>query len=95
MPRSVVERNFPQPLSIPLNPEGRTACQMIAHGNAELGVTWLHSYVSPDHRKTFCIYDAPDPDAIRRAAQKGSILEDWPLPGRGSQSQPTSAGGCT
>ena len=34
----MVERNFPQPLSIPLNPDGRTACQVIVHGNAELGV---------------------------------------------------------
>ena len=76
MPRYMVERNFPQPLNIPLNSEGRDTCQMVVHGNAELGVTWLHSYVSPDRRKTFCIYDAPDPDAIRRAAQKASIPVD-------------------
>ena len=25
----------------------------------QAGVTWVHSYVSPDHRKTFCIYDGP------------------------------------
>ena len=28
-------------------------------GNAGHGVTWLHSYVSPDHHTTFCIYDGP------------------------------------
>ena len=70
MPRYVVERNFPQPLNILLNPEGQAACQMIVRGNAELGVTWFHSYVSLNRRKTFCIYDAPDPDAIRHAAQR-------------------------
>jgi hypothetical protein len=24
-------------------------------------VTWIHSYVSQDRQKTFCIYDAPSP----------------------------------
>jgi uncharacterized protein DUF4242 len=76
VPRYMVERSFPQPLSIPLNSEGRTVCQTIVHGNAELGVTWLHSYVSPDRQKTFCIYDAPNADAIRRAAEKSKIPVD-------------------
>jgi len=31
---------------------------------------WVHSYVSADKTLTFCIYDAPNPDAIRRAAQR-------------------------
>ena len=36
--------------------------------NAEYGVTWIHSYATPDRKRTFCIYDAPTPEAIRRAA---------------------------
>jgi hypothetical protein len=32
-------------------------------------VTWVHSYVSEDKHKTFCVYDGPDPEAIRRAAE--------------------------
>ena len=36
----------------------------------------MHSYVSADKRKTFCIYDGPDPDAIRRAASSNGLPVD-------------------
>jgi hypothetical protein len=31
------------------------------------------SYVSPDKRKTFCVYDAPNPEAIREAANRNDL----------------------
>jgi len=36
-------------------------------------VTWLHSYVSEDRRKTFCVYEGPSPEAIRRAADRNRL----------------------
>jgi hypothetical protein len=36
--------------------------------NSQHAVTWLHSYVTPDKTKTFCIYDAPSPEAVRKSA---------------------------
>ncbi len=44
--------------------------------NADDGVTWVHSYVSDDKRKTFCIYDAPSPEAIRKTADRNSLPLD-------------------
>ncbi|MFD1731107.1 DUF4242 domain-containing protein [Deinococcus malanensis] len=44
--------------------------------NADLGVTWVHSYVSDDKRKTFCIYDGPTPEAIRQAAERNGLPVD-------------------
>jgi hypothetical protein len=41
-----------------------------------LGVTWVHSYVSDDKRRTFCVYDAPDEEAIRRAATRNTLPID-------------------
>ena len=38
--------------------------------NGEAGVNWVHSYVSADKRTTFCIYDGPTPEAIRKAAAR-------------------------
>jgi len=38
-------------------------------GNAQHGVSWVHSYVNPDRTSTFCIYDGPSPEAIRAAAR--------------------------
>jgi hypothetical protein len=39
-------------------------------------VTWIHSYVSQDRQKTFCIYDAPSPEAIRRTARQNDLPVD-------------------
>lgn len=76
MPRYIVERTFPEPLAIPANDDGAAACLGLVEANGELGVTWVHSYVSDDKRKTFCIYDGPSPEAIRRAAAKNSLPVD-------------------
>jgi hypothetical protein len=68
MPRYLVERTFPEALAIPIDADGRKALDGVIATNAELGVTWVHSYVSPDRLQTFCIYDAPTPDSIRKVA---------------------------
>ena len=76
MPRYLVERTFPDTLSLPLNEAGAQVCQTIVSTNVEDQVTWLHSYVAPDKQKTFCIYDAPSPEAIRRVARKNHLPLD-------------------
>src|SRR5262249_50333947 len=68
MPRYMVERTFTGGLEIPVNAEGAQVCLGVVGRNADLGVTWVHSYVSEDKKKTFCIYDAPSPEAVRKAA---------------------------
>jgi hypothetical protein len=68
MPRYLVERSFPDGLSIPMNADGRKAVAGVVANNAEHGVTWVHSYVTPDRKSTFCIYDAPAPETIRKVA---------------------------
>ena len=73
MPRYMVERVFPQGLSIPANPEGARACSAVQDKNSKRGVHWVQSYVSGDGRKTFCLYDAPSPEAVRRAAQDSDL----------------------
>jgi hypothetical protein len=76
MPRYLVERTFPDTLAIPMNETGAQVCQTVASTNAEALVTWIHSYVTPDKKKTFCIYDGPSPEAIRKAAQKNNLPVD-------------------
>lgn len=73
MPRYMVERNFPQGLHIPMTDEGAEVCLGVVGRNAEHGVTWVHSYVSDDKSKTYCIYDAPTPEAVRRAASDSKL----------------------
>jgi hypothetical protein len=44
--------------------------------NDEEGVRWLHSFLSADKRKTYCLYEAESPEAIRRAAERCGIPAD-------------------
>jgi hypothetical protein len=76
MPRYMVERTFPQGLSIPQTADGAKACLGVVGRNAEEGVTWVHSYVTPDKKQTFCIYDGPSPEAIRTVAQRNQLPVD-------------------
>jgi hypothetical protein len=72
----MVQRTFPDGLQIPMNAKGATACLGIVDRNAADGVTWIHSYVTPDKQTTYCIYDGPDPEAIRRTAAGNDLPVD-------------------
>ncbi len=71
IPRYVVERIFPDGLPIPAGGKGASLC--LRSWNADEGVTWVHSYVSDDRAKTFCVYDAPSPEAIRKTAARNEL----------------------
>ena len=55
---------------------GADVCRAVIDRNAEHGVTWVHSYVSADKRTTFCVYDAPTPEAIRKTATRNELPVD-------------------
>lgn len=76
MARYLVERTFEGGLHIPVNDEGAAACSTVVGGNATFGVTWVHSYVNEDKSKTYCIYDGPDPESIRKAAEINGLPVD-------------------
>ncbi len=76
MPRYMIERTFPDGLAIPVTEEGASLCGVVVKKNAEEGATWIHSYVSTDKNKTFCVYDAPSPEAVRRAAERNGLPVD-------------------
>jgi hypothetical protein len=73
MPRYIVEREFPDGLQIPTDENGARACLAVVESNLTDHVTWVQSYVSADKKKTFCLYDAPSPEAIRRAASRSKL----------------------
>ncbi len=76
MHRYLVERTFPNGLNIPLDQVGKDICLNVVSNNAEDNVTWVHSYVTMDKKKTFCIYDAPSPDAIKKSAKANGLPVD-------------------
>ncbi len=76
MARFMIERTFVDGLHIPMTADGVETCLGVVERNAEVGVTWVHSYVNQEKTKTFCIYDGPDAEAIRRAADKTGLPID-------------------
>ena len=71
MPLFMIERQFADELDV--TPDIATAVNEI---NADEGVRWLYSFLSADKRKTFCIYEAPDPQALLAAAARVGIPAD-------------------
>ncbi|MBA2546923.1 MAG: DUF4242 domain-containing protein [Burkholderiaceae bacterium] len=78
--RYMVQRTFPNGLRIPMDEKGAQACGSVVENNAKSGVTWVHSYVSDDLSKTFCIYDGPSPEAIRETAECNNLPIDTITP---------------
>jgi hypothetical protein len=57
-------------------PRAPAGCLAVVAGNATQGVTWIHSYVTEEGRKSFCVYDGPSPEAIRAAAERNGLPVD-------------------
>ena len=71
MPLFVIERNFAEEIE----PE------LIDHSEVKLvnddeGVQWVYSFLSADKKKTYCLYEAPNPEAIRAAARRAGVPAD-------------------
>jgi hypothetical protein len=73
VPRYLIERTFPDGLSVPSTELGRKSLAAVVANNADCGVTWIHSYVTPDRKQTFCVYDGPTQEAIRKVAGRNGL----------------------
>ena len=71
MPRYLIERNFAE--EIGLTKDGVEGIKRI---NEEEGVTWIFSFLSADKKKSYCLYEAPNPEAIRAAARRNNVPAD-------------------
>ena len=70
-PLYMIERNFAE--QIQPSPEISAAVKQV---NGDVGVNWLFSFLSADKRKTYCLYEAENPEAIREAARRLNIPAD-------------------
>ena len=67
----VIERNFVEQLDADaLDYAG------IRLVNDDVGVRWLYSFLSADKKKTYCLYEAPNSEAIIEAAARLGIPAD-------------------
>ncbi len=71
MPLFVIEREFAEELDL-----SSEDVRLIDEINADEGVRWVFSFLSADKRHTYCLYEAPSPDAILAAARKANVPAD-------------------
>lgn len=76
MPRYLVERTHPDGFNLPGPGSGTEERLHFFENNLLDGVTWLVTYVVTGQKKSFCLYDAPNPEALRRAAQRNRLTID-------------------
>jgi Nickel responsive protein SCO4226-like len=74
MPRYLVERVFRKGWDV--GDDTEELCRQILERNYDNDVLWLHSYVSDDRKRLFCIYEAPSPEAIRKSAAHNHLPVD-------------------
>lgn len=67
----VIERSFAEQLDL-----SDDDVNLIEEANLDEGVRWLFSFLSADRRRSYCLYEAPNPDAIRNAARKADVPVD-------------------
>ncbi len=71
MPLYLIERNFAEQLDV----SAADAAQ-IKLLNDDVGVNWLFSFLSADKKKTYCLYEGPNVEAIREAARRSNLPAD-------------------
>ena len=71
MPLYMIERTFADELDLTSDD-----VELIEEVNADEGVRWVFSFLSADRRRTYCLYEAPSPDAIMAAARRANIPAD-------------------
>lgn len=71
MPVFIIERTFAERID-------PSDADLVAIGevNDDEDVRWIISFLSPDKRKSFCLYEAESAEAIRRAAERAGIPAD-------------------
>jgi hypothetical protein len=68
MPLYMIERRFAEELQM-----SGDDVNLLEEINADEGVSWMFSFLSADRYRTYCLYEAPSPDAIMAAAKRAGI----------------------
>ena len=71
MPMYMIERQFAEQLDV--DEAGAAEIRLV---NEDEGVRWLYSFLSADKRKTYCLYEAPSVEVVRRAAERAGLPAD-------------------
>ena len=75
MPIYVIERRFAE--AIDVSADDVTEIEAV---NVDENVQWIFSFLTVDRMRTYCLYEAPNAEAIREAAARLGIPADVIVP---------------
>lgn len=67
----LIERSFAEQLDL-----SSDDVRLIEEVNADVGVHWLFSFLSADKHRSYCLYEAPSPEAIIEAGKRAHTTVD-------------------
>ena len=67
----LIERTFAEEVDL-----SSDDVRLIEEINADVGVNWLFSFLTADRHRTYCLYEAPSPEAIRESAERAGVPVD-------------------
>jgi hypothetical protein len=73
MHRYLIERTFPAGALDGLDAETKAR---VNANNSSVGVSWIKSFANGDKTRTYCIYEGPSEEAIRKAAELNNLPVD-------------------
>ena len=67
----MIERNYVEQLQLCAED-----VRKVEEFNENLGVNWLYSFLSADQKRTYCLYEAEDPEILMAHAKELGIPAD-------------------
>lgn len=68
----MIERNFAEAIE----GEDTEGDQITEAVNDEMGLEWVHTFLSADGKRTYCLYEAPNADVLREHATRLGMPAD-------------------
>jgi predicted dinucleotide-utilizing enzyme len=69
----MIERTFPPGALAGVDAAAKAK---VNANNATVDVHWIRSYANADKTKTFCVYEGPSEEAVRKAAEFNGLPVD-------------------
>ena len=69
----MIERTFAEVLNADIDEEGDAVTEAL---NDELGLEWVHTFLTADRTRTYCLYESPNAELLQEHARRLGIPAD-------------------
>jgi hypothetical protein len=69
----MIERTFAEVLDADIDEEDDAVTEAL---NGELGLEWVHTFLTADRTRTYCLYESPNAELLQEHARRLGIPAD-------------------